>query len=404
MWELPSPPVRELMLRGARIVLNDPDELLKEVDEATLTGDAMREVASDPVLAADARRTNRAGILLWVTANVRDPGARVPANLGEEELAFARDLVRRGLQAHALESYRVGQAVCWGAWMRIAFSLTSDTDELRELLDVSHRSITDFIDATIVAVSRQMERERDELTRGTGAERREMVALILDGAPIGRLRAEATLGHRLDGTHTAAVVWSEDPDSDLRELDRAAEELARAAKVSRPLVVMPGAATRWVWVHGRPDTDELRTSIMGVPTVRIAVGSAAVGLDGFRRSHLDALTTQRLMTRHACAHAVAVYDDIELVFLLTQDPDRADRFVKRTLGDLETAGTDVIWAVLTYIQEQCNASRAAERLYIHRNTLLRRLARAERLLPRPVEQNTLAVGAALEILRWRGRP
>ena len=31
--------------------------------------------------------------------------------------------------------------------------------------------------------------ERDELTRGSQAERRDMVALILDGAPVPRLRA-----------------------------------------------------------------------------------------------------------------------------------------------------------------------------------------------------------------------
>jgi DNA-binding PucR family transcriptional regulator len=58
--------------------------------------------------------------------------------------------------------------------------------------------------------------------------------------------------------------------------------------------------------------------------------------------------------------------------------------------------------VRTYIREQCNASRTAERLYTHRNTVLRRLARADELLPRPLAEDVIGVGAALEVLRWRG--
>jgi DNA-binding PucR family transcriptional regulator len=77
-------------------------------------------------------------------------------------------------------------------------------------------------------------------------------------------------------------------------------------------------------------------------------------------------------------------------------------FVKRTLGDLETAGQEVIEAVRVFIAAQCNASHAAARLPAHRNTLLRRLARADQLLPRPLADNVVNVGAALEILHWRG--
>jgi hypothetical protein len=34
--------------------------------------------------------------------------------------------------------------------------------------------------------------------------------------------------------------------------------------------------------------------------------------------------------------------------------------------------------------------------------VLRRLARADELLPRPLAENVLGVAAALEVLRWRG--
>jgi DNA-binding PucR family transcriptional regulator len=53
-------------------------------------------------------------------------------------------------------------------------------------------------------------------------------------------------------------------------------------------------------------------------------------------------------------------------------------------------------------QEQCNASRTANRLFTHRNTVLRRLDRAAKLLPRPLEEDIVHVAVALEVFHWRG--
>lgn len=59
--------------------------------------------------------------------------------------------------------------------------------------------------------------------------------------------------------------------------------------------------------------------------------------------------------------------------------------------------------VRTYVQEQCNSSRTAELPYTHRNTVLRRLARADELLPRPLGENGVALAAALDVRHWRRR-
>ena len=58
--------------------------------------------------------------------------------------------------------------------------------------------------------------------------------------------------------------------------------------------------------------------------------------------------------------------------------------------------------VRVFVDSQCNASRAAARLYTHRNTLLRRLARADELLPRPLAEHSVSVAVALDVLRWTG--
>ena len=238
--------MRELIRSGARVVLDPPAEWLEELDEATLAGAHRAQIAADPVLAAAIRRATRSNLQFWASANIQRPGERVPANVGEVPIAAARDLVRRGLDESALDSYRAGQGVAVRLWIQICFTLTSDTGELRELLDLSCRSIASFVDDTIGAVTELIAREREELTHGTHAERRETVSLLLDGAPIPRARAEQQLGYRLGGRHTAAIVWSDEPDGDLAALDRAAELVGASAGDDRPLIVLAGAASRWV--------------------------------------------------------------------------------------------------------------------------------------------------------------
>jgi DNA-binding PucR family transcriptional regulator len=403
-WERPSDRICELMRSGAEIILNVPPSWLEELDKATLSSEYMRTIAADPVLTEATRRSNRANLLHWAAANISHPCEPVPANLRPETLGIARDAIRRGFDDAAVDAYRIGQNVAWRFWMQIAFGLTSDPEELRELLDVSSRSIASFIDATIAGIYHQMEIEREELTAGTHAEKREIVELILDGAPITRQRAESRLGYRLNQPHTAAVVWGNEPDADMADLDRAAEALIQTVETQRSLNVLASAATRWLWIPGpdQPDLASVAAAVEQLPGVRIAVGPTAAGIEGFRRSHLDAVTTQRMVARLGSTQRVASFTDVELVALIMADPERADRFIKDTLGEFETATPELHRTVLTFIEEQCNASRAAAKLYTHRNTLLRRLARADEMLPRPLEGTSVHVAVALEALRWRG--
>jgi DNA-binding PucR family transcriptional regulator len=401
-WQPPSPPVRELIRQCAQIVVNSPPEWLDEFDAAVLA--ASSAIAADPELAAAVSRSNRANLYFWATANVRDPGAPVPPNTGPEPLAIARELVRRGINALPSDAYRVGEGFAWRRLMTIAFELTSDPAQLHELLQICSLSISTFIEATLQRIDAQIELDRDELTLGTQAERRETVALLLDGAPIPRPRAEARLGYALTGAHTAAVLWSVRSDGDLSLLDRVAEAFGQACGSARVLSVLASTATRWVWAPGPGGADitALLEVVRASPDIRVAVGPTADGVDGFRRSHFDAITTQQMMARLHSPQQLALFTDIQLVALITADADRAAEFVHRVLGDFESASTELHDTVRTFVAEQCNASRAAARLYTHRNTLLRRLARADDLLPRPLAECSVDVAVALDVLRWRG--
>ena len=109
-------------------------------------------------------------------------------------MSLAHDLLRRGLTPSALRAYRILQSAFWQRWMSLTFRLTSDNDELQQLLAVTARSVFSFIDDTNAAITEQMQRDREELARGTQAERRETVELILAGASIGKQRAASRLG------------------------------------------------------------------------------------------------------------------------------------------------------------------------------------------------------------------
>ncbi|MEH3078168.1 MAG: helix-turn-helix domain-containing protein [Quadrisphaera sp.] len=326
----------------------------------------------------------------------------MPAGTGPEALETARDLVRRGLDQRALEAYRAVQGVVWRQWTATCFELTDDPALLRELLDVSALSISTFLDDTVAAVVEHMDAERAELTRGAHAERRAVVTLLLEGAPIGRARAEAQLGYGLTGPHTAAVVWTTEAGTD--RLEAAADAVARAAGTGRRLTVVAGATALWLWlpVAGEVAADDLARHLVATPPVRVALGRAGRDVEGFRRSHLDALTAQRLLARLTSPRQVVRYEDVKLVDLVTADPARVEEFIGDTLGALAEAPSEVRDAVLTHVRELGSVTRTAQRLFTHRNTVLRRLARADELLPRPLAEDALAVATALEVLRWRG--
>jgi DNA-binding PucR family transcriptional regulator len=403
VWDRPSPRVAELIRTAIEQLLADPGAVFDQVDAATLVnaGEALR---ADPALVAAVQRTNRANLTHWAEANLRDPGGRVEPNLGPEVLGIARDLVRRGLDDSSLDAYRTGQNVAWRLWMQLAFTLTTDPDELRELLDVTARSIFAFVDETIAGIAAQIDRERDRLTRGTHAERLEVVTLILEGAPIKPAVAEARLQYALDRSHTAAVVFSDAAEPDQGVLERAAEAIARAAGARRPFSVVASASALWAWVPGEagPDLDAVRIALDALPEVRLALGPTLFGLDGFRRSHLDALATQRLLHRTRTDVRLATFDEVQVVALATQDEERAQELVERTLGPLAGADPELRETLRVYLREGCNATRAAKALYTHRNTVLNRLARAEELLPAPLAGRILHVSLALEIVRWLG--
>jgi DNA-binding PucR family transcriptional regulator len=399
-----SPQAADLVRRIARGVLDEPADLMAEV-YAAVSAAADEPLRSEPVLAAEVVASTRANVLHWAASMERDPGGRVPANLSPEVLGIAREAFRRGIDQTVYTTYHAGQNAVWAYWMRTAFSLSADPAVLRQALAAGSASVAGFVDDMVAALSEQLRRERAELARSSHARRFEVVSLILDSAPITTTRASARLGYDLRRRHTAAVIWTDPRRPDQAALAAAAEALGPVTGARQVLTVIASSSSVWAWLAAATDTGAgaITAATAAHRAVRIAVGPGGTGAAGFRRSHFDAVATQRLMSRRPDLR-VARFADVQLVTLAIQDEQRAREFVARTLGALADADPELRDTLGVYLREQFSAARAARALYTHRNTILNRLRRAERLLPLPLAGHGVEVGAALEIAQWLGGP
>jgi DNA-binding PucR family transcriptional regulator len=399
-WPTPSPEVAELMRRAAEFILSAPPEWLDELDSVYLRDEEGNPLPDDPVMLAAARRINRSGLLHWASANIQNPGQPVPPYISADMENNTREMVRRGLRDRMMNSGRAVQNVAWQLWMRIAFRLTRDPDVLEELLQVSAHSIGAYIDGYMQEISKQAANEARR--RDSHADKRELVTLILESGEVSASLASSRLDYPMDQTHYGAMIWSEAPSPKLRDLEDAAKALADGLSAPRPLIVLAGSATLWVWCasSNRLDRRHLESALRATPDVRIALGAPAPGIDGFRRSHLEAHSVQRVLGRLDAPAAVVGIEQVRLVALMTQDTKAARYFISQTLGDLANATPVLQRSLRIFLSQGCNVTEAAEVLHTHRNTLLRRLERAQALLPRPLAEYRLDVAAALEALSW----
>lgn len=401
-WPTLSPAACEVMRRGAEMVFKLPPAWQKEFEEAGFGGGPMTPAEDNPVIRAASRRTNWASLQHWASANIQKPGERVPYYVTPDMENIALELARRGQQDVLLNSSRAVQNAAWQLCMKVGFDLTQDVSLLRETFKVCFHSISDFVDGNFRILSSLVQADNASRASDSHVERTELVHRILEGKETSAPRAGARLGYAMEQAHHGALIWSETENAQLSTLEEAAGVFAQSASAATPLIVVAGSATLWVWcsAHQAVDRRFLNAAVKKMPGVRMAIGSACKNLGGFRRTHLEAVTVQRVLGRINSVAQVVSIDQIRLVSLMTQDSKAARHFVNQTLGSLAQAEEPLLNAMRVFLNQGSNVSEAAKVLHTHRNTLLRRLSRAEELLPQPLSASRLNVAAALELHSW----
>lgn len=401
-WPRPSETVRELMRKGAELAQALPAEWVERLNQSLFSSPEDARLLEDPVILAACKRANRAELLHWANANLQRPGEPVEPYVSADMVDTARELARRGLSELLMNVARSTQNAAWDLWMKMAFSLTQDPAVLEEFLEVSSRSISEFIDSNMRVVTQIILEEKSAQAHDDPIDKRSLVSRLLDGRDVDAEQFGRRLGYSLAQRHHACLVWSETPDAEIRPLEDMARALAQLTGTVAPLIVFAGPATLWAWSNAaKPlDLNLLQDVARQFPKIRAAIGSAGAGMNGFRRSHLEALTTQRLMGRLAGSPAVATIDQVRMVSLMTQDARAARQFVLSTLGRLATEPTVLQHSLHAFLANGCNITQTAEVLGTHRNTLLRRLERAQDLLPIPLADHRIQIAAALELVIW----
>ncbi|WP_229662600.1 PucR family transcriptional regulator [Nocardioides phosphati] len=377
--------------------------LVAEADELTdvLTGPA-RVAQNDPALDSDAslavedRQLNRSDLLQWLTSNIQHPGRRVDPYLGPRATAYIRDLAARGLAPDFANGWRAALAVAWRHWLTQCVATCTDPDLLVDVLDITAQSMGQYaVDWFGVLREASLADALGNADAGAIA----MIQTIASGTSIPQEYAEGRLNYRLARPHQALVLWVDDPE----HVD-ALEDVVTALRTSpagrNALVARASTTSRWIWLSGNtaPDLHHIEKLITGSPFVRTAVGRRGPGLDGFRSSHQDALAAQAMIVRLGSRRRFTAYADVELIDTLTKDRASARRFVVHTLGPLAEADEALRQTLLTYVQCGFNTTRAAATLYAHRNTVERRVSRANELSTVKVEENPTHVAAALLVL------
>ena len=183
-------------------------------------------------------------------------------------------------------------------------------------------------------------------------------------------------------------------------------DLLRTAPADGPALLVPQGGLRVDgWVPLAEDAEERklgRSDDAAALHARVAVGLPASGLDGFVRSHRDALAAQRVALAGSRSAGTCVhFADVQLLDLLTSDEEGARRFVEAELGQL-SGDSDAVRRIAAtaqaFLDERSSYKHTGQRLGIHENTVAYRIKRAEELLGRELTARRLELHVALRLL------
>jgi DNA-binding PucR family transcriptional regulator len=137
-----------------------------------------------------------------------------------------------------------------------------------------------------------------------------------------------------------------------------------------------------------------------LPTgTRAGIGRPGSGVDGFVATKHQADLARSVAGVQGGA-AVTFYDDVALTAVLLRDRDAARAFAAEELGELAAdtrAARELRDTLATLFAAHYDQSRTAAVLGVHRNTIAKRLRRAEAILGRPITARPRELEAALLI-------
>ncbi|GAB2654917.1 PucR family transcriptional regulator [Prescottella soli] len=388
------------------------DQWLRNYLTTTLTQDALDvflagleesfsadvpELVADAELQRDLRSAVRSQLSAFLAASgPSSAGGPAEAPISVEAHALARTVAQRGLELRVLSQlYHAGHRAMLSFATEFLQQEDLDPQFKLEVLTTMWSQTSELLNAMLDELAVTYSDERERLLQGAFASRVTTVREILDGGG-GVAQSSGLLGYPLRLEHTAVVAWVDDSTSFAGSLDRVVTRIARGR---RALSVPSGAHGVWSWIANDGDDAWVIDPSLIPDGVRLAVGAPAPGIAGFRSSHREALAAQRIAEVGKRRAVVTRYADVEVVSLLSADPDGMRTLVERELVGLLGSDAaserlrDTLRAVLGC---HGNHEAAARRLGIHKNTVRYRMQRVEESLGGEILTRRLKLELALK--------
>jgi hypothetical protein len=331
---------------------------------------------------------------------------------------YARRLAQHDVALVALiRAYRVGQTRFLRRCIEDLLRHTEgDHVEGAATLEMVERA-SEYIDQVVEGVIRSYEQAREDWMEHRSALLAIRVRSVLRerGSSIEALQAK--LGaYRIGQHHLGAVLWwdgSSEGDPPLARLGRLADALANSVESLAPQLFVPADdSCAWLWLplgtRATVDHERLeRVLAVADPALFAAFGEPAPSLDGFRRTHHQAMSAHAVALATGTPQArCTAFADVAPIAMMSSDLDSARAWVGETLGAL--AVDDERHAVLretarVFLTSGGSYTATADQLILHRNTAQYRIRKAEELRGRPFREGRLDVELALLACHWLGR-
>ena len=331
-------------------------------------------------------------------------------------LEHARRLAQRGVSANALiRSYRLGQQKL----LNIVLDEVRATDlDPRRSLDVFQQITTttfSYIDWISQQVIAAYQAEHDRWLETQNTTRTVRIRELLDAEVVEADAVSTEIGYPLRRVHLAVVAsYPQTHHGDeLVRMQRFVRELAECLESKgHPLFIAADRLTGWGWIPLAAETApgavecvrRLATTYQQPPS--LAVGDPLPGVDGFRRSHRQALGAHAVaIAAGPDAQQIVTNDDsgLSAAALLGGNVQAARAWVGEVLGPLASATESderLRETLRVFLQTGSSYKAAAAELHLHFNSVRYRVQRAEQRRGRPITTDRLDVEIALLLCNW----
>ncbi|WP_405136442.1 helix-turn-helix domain-containing protein [Nocardia sp. NBC_01388] len=330
-------------------------------------------------------------------------------------IEYARRLAQHGIPVRALvRAYRLGQDTVLQRALAVLSTKVSDPNLLAAAAQCLAGANLAYIDRVTELVLEAYEEERDRWLQHRSATREALIRELLRTDPSDLAAVETTLGYRVSYRRHICLVVStaqvEHADTYASSLARFTNDLADELGCPyRPLFVPRDQATGWAWLSlpGTPTRETFAAAVQALALgIIVAAGEPGSGIDGFRRSHQQAIRVHKAMLAAADnAPPVATFVEVGAVALLCDDVPATKAWVAETLGRLvldDEPHARLRETLRAFLRTGGSYVTTAQQLGLHRNSVLYRVRRAQEEIGRPLEPHRLDIEIALRACQWLG--